>query len=212
MTEKQKEIIQWLCSNSEDKYSKGIALIQKYHSNKSIVHNFGGFISDDKKRKITYELAKLAGYTIPQYQQKKWFLDNPDLQLPPEDPTDYICPVCGETYIPADGQPYIPEGEDMCPDCLLKKKLAEQHIENPPIQDTNQNPSPNSILKTETEAPKTETQDPKTETKPLEKEIITPKPAKDPKPKAPVAPKASPAPKATDKKSNPPTPKAPSAQ
>jgi len=157
MSEKQQEIIKWLCTNFEDKYQKGLALIQKYHGNKSYVNNFGNLITDDKKRKIEYELSKLAGYTILEYQQKKWLLDNPD--LPSVDP---LCPECGKPYTPQEG------ADPLCPVCLeiLKKKEADLQLKNqdpPQIQNTNQNPSPETILNPEPIPSPTPVKDPETQ-------------------------------------------------
>ena len=161
MTVKQKEIITWLCNPSADKYAQGLSLIQKYHQNKSIVRNFSGILTQDKKDKIQYELGKLAGYTFVDFQQKKWMLDNPALSTTQGSDvenvgvalvaaqgstTDPLCPECNQPYTPQEG------ADPLCPDCLLKKKPEELNAENQDpqiIQDTLQNPSPETILNTE---------------------------------------------------------------
>lgn len=173
MSENQKEIIAWLCSTEDDKFQKGLALIQKYHGNKGYYQALAGFITQEKKDKMEYELSKLAGYTIPEYHEKKWLHDNLEqISLT----GDTICPQCGEPYTPQEG------GDQLCPDCIeLKKKLDDlDSVLNPDQQSDPQpeqketpvpDPQPDLISEPTTELP----QDPQPEI--LESPVPAPKPA-----------------------------------
>ena len=141
MPNRKQEIINWLCSESnpetlEEKYQHGLSLIQQYHANKSYVLNLAGMISEDKKQKMEYELSKIAGFTLADYQEKIWLLESPsESEQKSNKDVDPVCPGCGEPYTPEEG------GNNLCPECLKKKEIENATL-NRDIMQITEPPTP----------------------------------------------------------------------